>query len=584
MDINVYSDGSWIYPLEQYLGLGGAGVWWPGRNIATNHRLSTAEKELAYSNQRDNGLMVYTPIGGYSGSSTRTELAAAILAISANGPVHIGTDSQAFHDKAIKILGDLRRGKKQKRSWQLVSDGDLWQHFEQAAKAKGINAIRITKVKGHVNQDQVNSGKYRQVDKDGNDKADAAADIATKMHGEEVVSVAKILSIRHKQYGNFMKQVAKHIVEAYLIHRKLVDRIKARQPKEQATVKYLAMQMQDASNSTKPSNAIKLQGSIGNYSKFKHKHRNSPAIWHFIDNLSYREVDNQYHATTWLELYLIYRVKGYPKPIGDRASKARARATIFSQLNEFKRVVKGVVERAAKDEAAKGALRPMHVTHQRFLNLGIAGRHATINCSVEVDKQTADLIEYNLIRLGHYMSDKKVQLFKEGKVELKANKPNFRGRSGWDSNLKVLKGFVFKELDYSANASGSKRLLQPECFQCPSCKASTISTNPAFQSDDLDKVCKCATCKSNAKSNMWLCSCGIKWHTCDKHKHIQLQNSKKPPSGEPTARPKRQIGPLTNEQLQEIDTKRMRKSSNHLLPPSSNILSAKLRERFAHLL
>ncbi len=25
-DINVYTDGSWLYPLKQYLGLGGAGV------------------------------------------------------------------------------------------------------------------------------------------------------------------------------------------------------------------------------------------------------------------------------------------------------------------------------------------------------------------------------------------------------------------------------------------------------------------------------------------------------------------------------------------------------------------------------
>ena len=123
--------------------------------------------------------MLYTPIGGYSGSSTRTELAAAILAIAANGPVHIGKDSQAFFDKAIRILADLRNGKRSKCNWQLVSDGDLRQHFEMSAKAKGCKAIRISKVKGHVEQEQVQSGKYRQCDKAGNDKADEAADVAT---------------------------------------------------------------------------------------------------------------------------------------------------------------------------------------------------------------------------------------------------------------------------------------------------------------------------------------------------------------------------------------------------------------------
>ena len=55
--------------------------------------------------------MLYTPIGGYTCSSTRTELAAAIIALVANGPVHIGTDSQAFLEKAQWILGHLRKGK-----------------------------------------------------------------------------------------------------------------------------------------------------------------------------------------------------------------------------------------------------------------------------------------------------------------------------------------------------------------------------------------------------------------------------------------------------------------------------------------
>ena len=115
-DINVYTDGSWKNPLMQYLGLGGAGVWWPNRNTAVYHRLNQPEKKFAQHIQYDNGLMLYTSIGGYSGSSTRTELAAAIIAMMANGPVHIGTDSQAFKDKADNILSKLKTGKKIKKT------------------------------------------------------------------------------------------------------------------------------------------------------------------------------------------------------------------------------------------------------------------------------------------------------------------------------------------------------------------------------------------------------------------------------------------------------------------------------------
>ncbi len=43
-DINVYTDGSWIHPLKQFLGIGGAGVWWPGRDPRVKQRLSQAER------------------------------------------------------------------------------------------------------------------------------------------------------------------------------------------------------------------------------------------------------------------------------------------------------------------------------------------------------------------------------------------------------------------------------------------------------------------------------------------------------------------------------------------------------------
>ena len=72
--INVYTDGSWLFPLKQFLGLGGAGIWWPGRTI---HRddvgkyipLSTAEEEMTLLHQNHEGLRLFTKIGGFSGSS-----------------------------------------------------------------------------------------------------------------------------------------------------------------------------------------------------------------------------------------------------------------------------------------------------------------------------------------------------------------------------------------------------------------------------------------------------------------------------------------------------------------------------------
>ena len=47
---NVYSGGSWLQPQYKYLGYGGAGVWWPGRDL-NQDPTSDAEHELAFDNQ-----------------------------------------------------------------------------------------------------------------------------------------------------------------------------------------------------------------------------------------------------------------------------------------------------------------------------------------------------------------------------------------------------------------------------------------------------------------------------------------------------------------------------------------------------
>ena len=119
-DINVFSDGSWLFPLKQYLGIGGAGVWWPKRVVNSTedqdndqliHRLSKAESEIAIAEQTKKGTRLFTKIGGYAGSSTRTELAAGIIAICAWGAIHLGSDSRAFVDQANYFIKLMKKGK-----------------------------------------------------------------------------------------------------------------------------------------------------------------------------------------------------------------------------------------------------------------------------------------------------------------------------------------------------------------------------------------------------------------------------------------------------------------------------------------
>ena len=62
----------------------------------------------------------------------------------ANGPVHIGSDGEVFVNRARELIGDISRGSKMTRRWRLISDGDLWEHFYNAAVAKGAHSVKLT--------------------------------------------------------------------------------------------------------------------------------------------------------------------------------------------------------------------------------------------------------------------------------------------------------------------------------------------------------------------------------------------------------------------------------------------------------
>jgi len=145
---------------------------------------------MAYAFKNEDGYSLFTAIGGYAGSSTRTELAAGILAISAHGPTNIGSDSEVFVNKAKILLQDIRSGHVCKYTGKLMSDGDLWEHFARAALAKSPDAIRLTWTKGHATDWHIQQGITSVEDKEGNDQADRVADMGVKVHGNNIYELA----------------------------------------------------------------------------------------------------------------------------------------------------------------------------------------------------------------------------------------------------------------------------------------------------------------------------------------------------------------------------------------------------------
>ena len=158
----MYTDGALNNPRHHFWGLGGYGVWWPKRDPATSP-LSNAEYQYTHGVTENGGIELWGTLTGHGGSSTRSELAAAIIALVAPGPVHIGTDSQAMMDTMIKLIGwhaETRRKSKwqMKKPWAMINDRDLWEQASGIINQRGPASIKLTKVKGHSTEDQGKQG------------------------------------------------------------------------------------------------------------------------------------------------------------------------------------------------------------------------------------------------------------------------------------------------------------------------------------------------------------------------------------------------------------------------------------------
>ena len=89
----------------------------------------------------------------------------------------------------------------------LVQDGDLVALVQHIIRTRGRDAVRVTKVKGHANDDDVQHGHVRLIDQQGNVEADIAADRGRR-HQTEVLINARRRLLQARSYC-FMIAIAR---------------------------------------------------------------------------------------------------------------------------------------------------------------------------------------------------------------------------------------------------------------------------------------------------------------------------------------------------------------------------------------
>ena len=103
---NTYTDGSLSNPRKQEWALGGYGIWYP----ASPHQPKVSQLQAQYttSNTDEEGIRMWNTANGKWNSSTRTELAALMVAMLAEGPIHAALDNQTGVEKTAAMIREAR--------------------------------------------------------------------------------------------------------------------------------------------------------------------------------------------------------------------------------------------------------------------------------------------------------------------------------------------------------------------------------------------------------------------------------------------------------------------------------------------
>ena len=185
---NIWTDGS----REDFSSIGGfevagAGVYLPASELAFEGLIWRTAEE--YGDARLERCRAFLPVPGVMQTVQRAECWGAIVALQASWPCHLGIDNL----NVARSIGRLVDSDYLTKSLPLVKDGDFIALARYMIRTRGRQTVRVTKVKGHAEDVDVQQGRVRLVDQQGNAEADAAAELGRRHQSEVIINARRRL-------------------------------------------------------------------------------------------------------------------------------------------------------------------------------------------------------------------------------------------------------------------------------------------------------------------------------------------------------------------------------------------------------
>ena len=425
-DVNAWTDGSKKHPRYQLFSLAGFGVWHTKRCM---EELSHAEIDILQGTRTNDyvvGIGLHATLCGVFHSSTRAELAGAILAIVAPGPQHIASDSLAMVDRANSILQDP--GRRPDRPYSLQKDGDLWETFHHIVAAKGPQSIKLSWVKGHGTLEQIRSGITTVEEVLFNGQADVTADFAVQHGFAGFYHLMNYYVAKRCAYVELVQAIHDHLLDIQEglqslrnnaasrmgLHAKSMEEARLIIPRHYVCPDFFAGF----------STAI-LPPTRDGLTTAQQFHRD--AYYLFWKVSRWRPVDNDQQGTSWLEIYACFKALSGPTFIDDYDEERnilRAPRSLKMQLQAFILESRRLLQTYG-DLHTLELIRPSRAKGSRLQSYGILGRLPCVCAELCLSEAVAKLVHYNLAMLidQNVLDDYGSKLIRPKKLRMHAAPP-----------------------------------------------------------------------------------------------------------------------------------------------------------------
>ncbi len=328
-----------------------------------------------------------------------------------------------------------------------------------------------------------------------------------------------------------------------------------------------------------PAIAFPLQPScsLENFSSFLVDRPLAADVQTFLSELRVTEVNQRCpRPITWVELYSLYRIRGYACLTAHQDVQAYAKPNPDKLIRDFKNTVRGVVGRVFIETPHAALFRPAKGKRDEQLGVGILGILSAPSFNAVLTDVECAKVARALILLSRDLSEKHIQSYMCDHYKVLPKVLALNGKAGWAPTAFKDCCVQTKHCSWPAlpHLGDEVQAKDTGFYQCALCRKVEPNTCRSFQYRDLDAKHKCSHCKKASPVNYWTCSCGLRWFMCPRHRKDlssctnlpQLGVAKQQTSSSSSTTRKRSHAEVSSSSLQEMLEQDLRREDRRAKP------------------